>query len=236
MSSTAASRAVLFDIDGTLVQSRGIAERFAAVAAEVFEAAVQPLVERPDGLTDPEILARLLRDPGVCAPAITPRLLARFELAWARVLRDAIAGGEIEVSPLPGAREVVGLLARREGFQVGVVTGNLRASARVKLAATGLDGLLCDGAYGSDSPARDLLPGVALERLGRAAGARIEARSVVVVGDTPHDLRAARAHGMRCVLVASGAYERSELVACGADEVVDRLDDLVRAVEETAAD
>jgi len=234
VSSAVGPRAVLFDVDGTLVRSRGIAERFAAVAAEVFEAQVQPLAERSDGWTDPEILARLLRDPGAGAPAITPRLLARFELAWARALRDAIASGEIELAALPRAGDAVAALADVPGLHLGVVTGNLRAPARVKLAAAGLDASLREGAYGSDSPVRDLLPGVALERLCRAAGGDIDAAATIVVGDTPHDLRAARAHGMRCVLIAGGAYDRSELAACGPDRLVEGLAELAGAVEDLA--
>jgi phosphoglycolate phosphatase-like HAD superfamily hydrolase len=231
VSARGGARAVLFDLDGTLISSRGTPEIFAEIAARVFETPVAPLDVRPDGLTDPEILSWILAQPASGAPAPTPRLLARFEAEWARALRAAIGDGRVRIEPLPGARELLAALGARRDRHLAVVTGNLRSSARVKLAAAGLDGALSEGAYGSDAPSRAALPPRALERLARATGFGLAPGDAVVVGDTPHDLAAARACGMGCVLVATGGYARHELAALGPDALLDGLDDCERAVE-----
>jgi phosphoglycolate phosphatase-like HAD superfamily hydrolase len=223
-------RAVLFDLDGTLVRSSGTPDLFSRVAERVFERELGPLDFRPDGMTDPEILARQLGGPSGGAPPITPRLLARFEVEWARALREAIAARTVELAALPGARDVVAHLASRTDCQVGVVTGNLRSSARVKLDAAGLGDLLSSGGYGSDAPSRAMVTCRALERVARAAGTAIAPSLAVVVGDTPHDAAAARAAGTGCVLVASGSYARDELEATGVATVLDGLGDPAAAV------
>jgi phosphoglycolate phosphatase-like HAD superfamily hydrolase len=106
----------------------------------------------------------------------------------------------------------------------------MRATARVKLGAVNLERFFHGGGYGSDSPVRDLLPAVALRRMRRGEEGPFEARRAVMVGDTPHDLSAARTHGMRCALVATGQYTRDELAAAGPDVLLDDLQDGERAL------
>jgi len=230
VSARGGARAVLFELDGTLLASRGITAAVERVAEEVFATSVRSLNVRADGMTDPEILACLLGCAADGAPPVSPRLVARFEVAWARALRSAIASGDVAVAAQPGARELVAALAARADCRLGVVTGNLRTSARVKLDAVGLAEPLAIGAYGSDAPSRRLLPALALARIARATGADVPASAAVVVGDTPHDVACARAAGMRCVLVATGGYDRAELAGCGSDALLDDLADRERAL------
>jgi phosphoglycolate phosphatase-like HAD superfamily hydrolase len=108
-----------------------------------------------------------------------------------------------------------------------VVSGNLRANARIKLAAFGLDRWvdLDAGAYGSDAEDRTELVPVALRNAERSFGVRFEPRDAWVVGDTPRDLEAARTGGVRCLLVATGRHGIEELRAAPADAVVPDLTD-----------
>jgi phosphoglycolate phosphatase-like HAD superfamily hydrolase len=227
VSDPAAPRAILFDIDGTLVRSRGSAAVFDAVMEQVFGVRGELGSIRPDGMTDPDILALLLGDRG---GVMTPRLIAEFEMTLARALSDAVAQGAVDVWALPGVEEVLGTIASRGDARLGIVTGNMRATARVKLEAVGLHGYFHGGGFGSDSPARSVLPAVALRRMAHAAGHAFEPRRAVMVGDTPHDLSAARAHGMRCVLVATGQYAREELAALEPEVLLDDLGDVPRAL------
>lgn len=230
MSDPAAPRAILFDIDGTLVRSRGSAAVFDAVMEQVFGVRGELGSIRPDGMTDPDILALLLGEQSVRGGAMTPRLIAEFEMTLARALSDAVKVGAVSVWALPGVEEVLGALATRGDARLGIVTGNMRATARVKLEAVGLHGYFHGGGFGSDSPARSVLPAVALRRMAHAAGHPFQPRRAVMVGDTPHDLSAARAHGMRCVLVATGQYTHDELAALEPEVLLDDLGDVPRAL------
>jgi phosphoglycolate phosphatase len=128
---------------------------------------------------------------------------------------------------LPGAREAVEALAR-DGALQSVVTGNIPAVARMKLEAFGLAGLLdCEvGGYGDDGVDRAVLVRLARERAEREYGVVLDPGRVVVVGDTPHDVRGALDCGAVAVGVASGASGVAELAAAGADAVLADLTDL----------
>ena len=231
MSATSpAPRAILFDIDGTLLRSRGSAPIFDDVMEQVFGLRGDLRSIRPDGMTDPDILVRLLDGRVPTRASITPRSIATFEIALARALAAGVACGDVAVWTLPGVEALLAEIAPRADVQLGIVTGNMRATARVKLNAVGLDRYFATGGFGSDSPVRDVLPGVALRRMSQGSDALLEPRRAVMIGDTPHDLSAARAHGMRCVLVATGQYTRDELAATAPDVLLDDLSDVSHAL------
>jgi phosphoglycolate phosphatase len=223
-------RAILFDIDGTLLRSRGSARVFDDAMEQVFGIRGELGSIRPDGMTDPNILALLMNGRTPASGAVTPRLLATFEVALARALRAAIASGAVSLWTLPGVEALLATLSQRSDTRLGIVTGNMRATARVKLEAVGIDGHFRGGGYASDSPVRDQLPEVALRRMKEADDVLLDPRRAVMIGDTPHDLSAARAHGMRCVLVATGQYTHDELVAAGPDVLLEDLSDGERAL------
>lgn len=228
--SSAAPRAILFDIDGTLLRSRGSAAVFDAAMEEVFGIRGDLGSIRPDGMTDPDILALLLDGRAPASGPVTPRLIASFEMTLARALAHAVSVGSVAVWSLPGVEGVLRALSARADTRLGIVTGNMRATARIKLGAVGIDGYFRGGGYGSDSPVRSVLPGVALRRMAQVESVAFEPGRAVMVGDTPHDLNAARAHGMRCVLVATGQYSVAELAAAGPDVLLEDLSDGERAL------
>jgi len=230
LSTSSPPRAILFDIDGTLVRSRGSAAVFDAAMEQVFGIRGDLGSIRPDGMTDPDILALLLAGRTPVSGAVTPRLIASFEMTLARALTQAVSAGSVVVWSLPGVEQLLRTLSTHDGTRLGIVTGNMRATARIKLGAVGLDGYFRGGGYGSDSPARSVLPGVALRRMGHSEGIDFAPGRAVLVGDTPHDLDAARAHGMRCVLVSTGQYSAAELAAVGPDVLLDDLSDGERAL------
>jgi phosphoglycolate phosphatase-like HAD superfamily hydrolase len=103
----------------------------------------------------------------------------------------------------------------------------------VKLGAFGLDTLvdLEIGAYGSDHRQRGRLVGIALEKHEHKHGTRLAPHDVVLVGDTPLDVAAAREGGARAVAVATGPFGADELLAAGADAVLPDLRDTGAVVE-----
>jgi phosphoglycolate phosphatase len=187
----------LFDIDGTLIHAHGSGrDAFDAVFAEQHGIAGASEGIRYGGKTDPGIVdeifrARLGRPP-------TPSEVAAFLEAYVPRLRALLARHGVIV--LPGVFEALEALGRVGDAVLGVATGNIRAGADAKLAAGRLDGWFAFGGYGCDSHLRAELVARAIER-GRQ---RCEPREVVVVGDTIHDIAAARACSATVCAVATG--------------------------------
>jgi phosphoglycolate phosphatase-like HAD superfamily hydrolase len=215
---------VLWDIDGTLMRSSGVGVRaFVTAIEEVTGKRWTP--ERLDfgGRTDPDIAALLLTAVGVEDPALVPPVLDALVRGYAALDADLQAA----VRVMPGVVAALEALAAVTGLVTvqTVVTGNLEPVARQKLAAARLaEHLRLDcGAYGSDDHAdRAALVELALTRVA-ATGAAVDRERVWVVGDTPRDLVAARAAGVRCLLVGTGTYSYEDLSAHDADAVLPDL-------------
>ncbi|MEU0795576.1 haloacid dehalogenase-like hydrolase [Amycolatopsis sp. NPDC005961] len=222
-------RLVLWDIDHTLVDFAGLGMTWYAAA---FTAAtggtmrVHPVFGgRTELATTTELLTANGFDP---APdtirAMFGALVAESERAAHRFATEARA--------LPGAAEALTAFAGDDGVVQSLVTGNLPEISRHKLVAFGLhEHLDLDiGGYGTLSVHRpDLVP----HAVGLAAakhGTAFDADKVVVVGDTPNDVKAALAHGALSIAVATGLYSADELRATGAHIVLPDLadTDLVR--------
>ena len=123
--------------------------------------------------------------------------------------------------------DLVARLDEDPRFALSILTGNLEPMASVKLAAVGLHGhFRLRGAYGSDHEDRNELPAIAAERIAAQTGRAFTAEQFVIVGDTPRDVAAARAFGMRCVAVATGHFSLDELAAHRPDALLPDLCDL----------
>jgi phosphoglycolate phosphatase-like HAD superfamily hydrolase len=212
---------VLWDIDGTLVRSGGVAaQAFLEAVAEVT--GVRPSAERRDygGRLDTEIAAMLLRAVGA-EISLTADVLAVLERLVAERLDDLRS----QTRSYPGVDALLATLAGA-GVRQTVVTGNLPAIARHKLEAGGLvppiD--LEFGGFGDSAPDRAAVARIALDRLSRA-GWQPDLGEVWIVGDTPRDLACAQAIGVRCALVATGHRTVEELTGLGADIVLPDLAD-----------
>ena len=197
---------VLWDIDGTLMRSSGVGVRaFVTAIEEVTGRRWTP--ERLDfgGRTDPDIAALLLAAVGVEDPAAVPAVLDAAGARVRRPRRRSPRDGEGHARRRGRPRRPRSPVA--PGTVQTVVTGNLEPVARQKLAAARLaDRLRLDvGAYGSDDHAdRAALVELAVTRV-TTAGTIVDRERVWVVGDTPRDLVAARAAGVRCLLVGTGS-------------------------------
>ena len=188
----------LFDIDGTLLHARRSgSSSFDAVFADHHGIAGACQGMRFGGKTDPALIeeifvARLGRPPS------EPERAAFLD-AYLPLLRAHLERHGVEV--LAGVADALAWLSTRPGVLLGVATGNVRAGADAKLAAAGLAGYFVLGGYGSDSHVRAELVAAAIAR-GRE---RADIRDVVVVGDTVHDISAARACGAIACAVATGS-------------------------------
>jgi phosphoglycolate phosphatase len=125
---------------------------------------------------------------------------------------------------LPGVEQLLPSLIEA-GYMLGLLTGNVEGAAHVKLHRAGLNRFFAFGGYGSDSPDRAEVARIALRRGSMVYGEPLEPAAAIVVGDTPHDVAAAHAAGLRCVGVGSGHYKADELRAAGADWAIPTLED-----------
>jgi phosphoglycolate phosphatase len=216
-------RLVLFDIDGTILLSAGAGKRaiFAALAPEVEDTAVWEGI-RFDGKTDPQIVAEMLTAAGQAAP----------DPERVRALCDRYAGmleRELEVSGhrtrvLPGVMALLDRLEQESGVLLGLLTGNIAPGAALKLRAGRIDPTRFRvGAYGSDSAHRPELPPIAAARAEPIFGRVPVGEEIVIIGDTPSDVTCGRPIGARAIAVATGSYQRGELVAAGAAAAFDDL-------------
>ncbi|MDQ6617592.1 MAG: haloacid dehalogenase-like hydrolase [Actinomycetota bacterium] len=222
-------RLVLWDVDGTLIHSRGIGSAvfdraFEQLLGQVPTARINQRI-RLSGKTDPQIALEYLtlmqiKDPESHIPPVL-ELLAAEVAAVAELLA---AQGE----SLPGVPELLARLAEADGVHQTLLTGNLAANAAVKVAAFGLDGWLDleIGAYGSDHADRCELVPIALERARRLRHLDVAPADTWVVGDTERDWACAQAGGVRSLLVATGGSSLEELAALEPDAVLDDLSDV----------
>lgn len=203
-------RLLLFDIDGTLIISSRIGRAALGRALiDVFGTAGALESYEFAGKTDRRIVHDLMTAEGFAPDRIAARLPELDE-------RMAAAGRALftpeTVRPCPGVLPLLDALSLRRDVVPALLTGNIRHTAPLKLAAAGIDpGRFHDGAYGSDSLERDELFPIALERVRAATGLRFAEEDVVVVGDTPADIRCARSGGGRAVAVATGPYSSERL-------------------------
>jgi phosphoglycolate phosphatase-like HAD superfamily hydrolase len=221
---------VLWDIDGTLVQTGGSGrEAFEDAFSAVFGRPVRRLVAMA-GRTDHEIALELLELNDVKGGD------AHLD-AFSKALHTALAAKRDIIRrhgrALPGAPEALEALAREPGVLQSLLTGNIEPNAAVKLSAFGLERHLDleVGGYGSDHRMRPHLVDIARGKARRKHGVDFAPEDTVLVGDTPLDVAAGREGGARVVAVASGASDEDELRAAGADVVLPDLRDTRRVLD-----
>ncbi|MFT5144045.1 MAG: phosphoglycolate phosphatase [Rhodothermales bacterium] len=200
---------LLFDIDGTLLLAPGLGKTF-------FEEALQEVSGRSAssegvkfaGRTDRSLAREMLNRAGYPFPGLENAIHDVLD-AYARRLVDSIEPSAVNV--LPGVVELLETLAPRETLHLGLLTGNLELTGWAKLRAAGLDGYFGFGAFGSDHEDRNALPSFALERANALAEADLGFESVVVIGDTEHDILCGKAVGALTVGVCTGYVSRKSL-------------------------
>lgn len=215
---------LLFDIDGTLIRSDG-AGRLAMSAAliEIF-GTDGPLADYSmSGKTDARIVLDLMLASGFSEQAIVDKLPELY---------DRLAAHALEIYPkrqmshCEGVVLLLEALRIRDNVVVGLLTGNARQTAGMKLSAAGIDPeQFSVGAYGSDHIDRNHLPAIAMDRAQTLTGRTFTGDNSVIIGDTPADILCARAGKARAVAVASGWYAADTLAQYRPDHLfVDMTD------------
>ncbi len=201
-------RIILFDIDGTLVRTGGAGK----VAMESGLRKAFGVAEVQDtvpysGRTDPDIGRELLAVHGIDP---TPANLTTLTQAYLDHLPGSLVANPGQV--LHGVAEIIEVLTGREDVLLGLLTGNVVAGAKTKLGHYGLwDSFGPVGGFGDDRHDRDEVARAALENVTSHLGRAMNPKDVWVIGDTPLDVRCARAIGANVIAVATGWHPLSEL-------------------------
>jgi phosphoglycolate phosphatase-like HAD superfamily hydrolase len=211
----------LFDIDGTLISSGGAGKAALEDAlADAFGIAHGIEKLSLSGRTDRAIVRDLFGMYGIADTADTRQRLVD---AYLRRLPERLrsANGRI----LPGIAEVLRTLSGRDDVLVGLLTGNVRAGAAAKLGFFGLYDYFACGGFGDHHLDRDDVAREALAEVRQRLDGSLVAERVWVIGDTPLDVRCARAIGARAAAVATGWHTADELAAHEPDLLFDDLSD-----------
>lgn len=200
--------AILFDIDGTLLYAKGIGRlAFAEAFAEAYGVEADCSQISFVGATDTAIVRELAQQYHVTS---TPAKEEHFGLVLTTRLDERLRKpGAIAVYPgIPAFLKNL----KDSGFELGIVTGNLRTTAWSKLIHAGLAEFFSFGSYASDHHDRDVLAQIACQR---AADIGVTAR--LLIGDTPRDVRAAHAAGLPCLAFENGWVPHDAFVRAGTE-------------------
>lgn len=215
----------LFDIDGTLLLTRGAGRDALVLGIRDRFGVHDPLDDFPfGGRTDPLILGDVARKLGLPISGATGARGAEAAELW----EDVYAHMRRLMAPprgglLPGVVGVLDAVAAEPAWVSALLTGNMTEMARIKLTAFGIYDRFAFGAFGEEADDRDALACLAVTRAAERYG--VPAGRCLVVGDTEHDIACARAAGARVAAVATGGVTRAALAACKPDLLLDDLTD-----------
>jgi phosphoglycolate phosphatase len=227
-------KAVLFDLDGTLLWTDGAGRR------AIHRALLEVLgIEHPaagfrfDGRTDPEIVRLLAAAAG---RDHDPDVVDAVLRAYVRLLDAELSRPGQQTRIYPGVLELLAALEGRHDCVIGLLTGNVLDGARMKLRSAGIDiARFRVGAFGSDHGERAELPAIAQRRVREVLGVEVAGKDVVIMGDTPADVACGRGIGARAIAVATGSYSVPDLLAVGAYTAFADFSDTRAVVEATFA-
>ncbi|XAM01271.1 HAD hydrolase-like protein [Phycisphaeraceae bacterium D3-23] len=218
---------LLFDIDGTLMITKGAGSRCLhragrRVFGESFE-----WTDITVGTLDPQIFAQLAQHNGI---GDSGEHLERFRDTYLAELEAELGRIGDDITRMPGIPALLDTLHARTGddgdLTLGLLTGNFIRAAHLKLNAAGFDlARFPVTAFAEDGSERNDLPRIAMERARAHTGEAVDPGRVYIIGDTPRDVACAHANGCVAVAVATGRYSVEQLHEAGGDLVLDSLAD-----------
>jgi phosphoglycolate phosphatase len=204
-------RVFLFDIDNTLLYTRG-------AGSHAMNLAFNEMFDVVDGFARVEFSGRTDRwilQSGLTEHAVEGGYDVHYEPFTKRyyeLLPDSITGREGYL--MPGFPELLDVL-RDAGAVLGLATGNFSEAATIKLRHFGIDGYFVGGGFGEESLERGDVVAAAIRNVANGASSG----DIIVIGDTPHDITSALQNDVLAVGVATGTFSTEELSASGAHAV-----------------
>ncbi|MFT3684766.1 MAG: HAD hydrolase-like protein [Phycisphaerales bacterium] len=211
---------ILFDIDATLIlTSRSGLWAMERAGRELFGAQFAIGNIEFAGRLDTRIIPEIFRN---CDVDPSRENLASYRTRYAQLLEQRLADPTVVKTVLPGVKELLAAIDARAAagtdVTIGLLTGNYQDTGKLKLTHCGIDPTrFAIGAFADDAPEdhqnRDHLPPVALARYRERFGRAADPARTVIIGDSPADVRCAKANGCRALAVATGIHSVDELNA-----------------------
>lgn len=213
---------ILFDIDGTLVDTGGAGSRaLNLVFEEIFSIKDAFKGINMSGKTDTQIIKEGLKVHNLlCDDKIITNIIELYLKTLSREINND------RKRTMPGVKEALHALSyNNNSYYLGLLTGNIEQGARIKLSVFDLNQYFPFGAFGSDDEDRNKLLPYATKRFQLIHSREIDYGNCIIVGDTPRDIDCAKPYGAYCIAVATGYYSSSRLKDAGADAVMEDLSD-----------
>jgi phosphoglycolate phosphatase-like HAD superfamily hydrolase len=221
---------LLFDIDGTLIDSH-VAGGSAILdaAGEYFGVSRAQLPSlQLAGSTDPaiamDVFGHVGREPDREA------VFAFLDLYLTHLTRR-LKAADFSGFMLPGVVDLLNALRQEKDAHLGLLTGNVRRGAAIKLGHHGIFDRFLDGGFGCDHHDRNQLGPIATQRMQAATGSTYATSEVIIIGDTPKDIRCAAACGARCLAVATGDYSAEQLAELNPWRTIESFADVPATVK-----
>lgn len=215
---------LLFDVDGTLAEIDE-ARPFLAAFRQVYDAEVDTCWDGYRLRTDIGIAKEVLERHLGHSPS--PEEICRALDLFVVLMRAQLSSGEISIRSVGGVEEVLPVLSDK-GFALGLATGCIEQSARLKLVSLGLDRYFPCGGFAEDSDFREDILREAIARARAYYGATFSAEEVLFLGDRAWDVQSARTVGTRFIGISSSEERTSELRDAGAPTVISSYGDLMK--------
>jgi len=214
-------KAVLFDIDGTLLTTGGAgAVAWSKAFVDVHGVPVDIETVTESGMTDSEVASASLRS--ILDRDPTPEEIGAVTELYLEYLPRAVTESE-RYRLTPGIVECLERL-KAKGLLLGLTTGNIEPAARIKLERGDLNRFFDFGGFGSDSNVRAELTLKGVQRGIEASEGRFNLDDFIAIGDTPRDIEAGHTIGIRVIGVATGHFPANELEAAEADWVLETVE------------
>ncbi len=215
---------LLFDIDGTLLVSRGSGRIAMQETVRRMTGKRDVTTEGVDfsGRTDPQIIRDVFLHNGFASDEADARLPEALSV-YTETFQEAFEPDMFDI--LPGVQTLIEALDKLPDVQLSVLTGNLEVTGYLKLRAIGLEDFFPFGAFGSDSANRYDLPRIALDRALQNTGTAYAGKNVFIIGDTRHDILCGRDLDVFTVAVSTGHYSSEDLSVHNPDVLLDDLSD-----------
>jgi phosphoglycolate phosphatase len=220
---------ILFDIDGTLILTGGVAASLMVKSvSQVLNRPVQWNIRDFVGYTDRYILQTLLQRCGTSESFLDDFTEEALSIYLKGLSHELSQDGIIRV--LPGVQKLVHAFSQDPRFALGLVTGNVRDGAAKKLNPVGLFKYFPVGAFGDDGMLREKLPPIAIQRAENHFHCFFEKKDIWIVGDSANDIYCAHSNHIRCLAVGTGHYKEEELREHNPDAYLEDLSDSQKVV------